>query len=208
MSDTPIAWDDRRGIATFARYQLDARHLLFEGWLPDALVPASEAWEALWAAHPPFVADAIGSRAYGQRPPLPPHGEALPALDPRLEPFMTWARTEVDHRLNHAFVRWLDAALRHAVPRRREPRLGIVAATPVVLLSLGATRTFRLRPLQERGFRDFKARNGTIFILPAATTTAWTYEYPHHARHLGRTISITLRAFEDALPRGRTAPHS
>src|SRR5690606_13605381 len=46
MSDTPIAWDDRRGIATFARYQLDARHLLFEGWLPDALVPASEAWEA------------------------------------------------------------------------------------------------------------------------------------------------------------------
>jgi alkylated DNA repair dioxygenase AlkB len=71
----------------------------------------------------------------------------------------------------------------------------MIEGAPIVTVSYGATRTFRLRPWKGDGVRDFEARDGTVFVMPYATNRAWTHEVPHNAKSLGRRISITLRAF-------------
>ena len=69
---------------------------------------------------------------------------------------------------------------------------------PIVTLSLGEERVFRLRPWKGKGFRDFPTTNRTALVLPYATNRAWTHEVPHAARFTGRRISVTFRAFEQA----------
>ena len=73
----------------------------------------------------------------------------------------------------------------------------MVPDTPIVTVSLGAERVFRLTQPEAEGRRDFPARDGTVFVLPYATNLAWKHQVPRSARRRGRRISVTLRAFED-----------
>ena len=66
---------------------------------------------------------------------------------------------------------------------------------PIVTVSLGQDRVFRLRPWKGKGFRDFDAENGTVFVMPYNTNQAWTHEVPKAKRFQGRRISVTFRAF-------------
>jgi hypothetical protein len=70
-----------------------------------------------------------------------------------------------------------------------------VVGTPIVTISAGETRTFRLRPFKDKGFTDFEARHGTVFVMPWDTNLAVKHEVPHRASCEDRRISITARAF-------------
>ena len=83
----------------------------------------------------------------------------------------------------------------HYIGAHRDSREGLIEGTPIVTVSLGEQRTFRLRPWEGRGFRDFAAPHGSVFVMPWGTNLAWTHEVPHAAAHTGRRISVTLRAF-------------
>jgi alkylated DNA repair dioxygenase AlkB len=72
-----------------------------------------------------------------------------------------------------------------------------VADAPIVTVSLGEQRVFRLTHPEAGGRRDFPARDGTVFVMPYDTNLAWKHQVPRSARSRGRRISITLRAFED-----------
>lgn len=196
MTDTRIEWDERRGLASFARYQLDTEHLLFEGWLPPSVLPGPAEFEDMWNLHPEGAGTAAWKQAFGCLEPFPPPAGPAPPLPPVFEPLVAWVQQTLDHRLNGILVRWYDAEHKHMRPRRLARRTGLVPQTPLVLVSLGATRTFRLRPAQGVGFRDFQARNGTIFVLPSPTHVAWTYEVPHHARDKGRRIALGFQAVQ------------
>lgn len=75
----------------------------------------------------------------------------------------------------------------------------MIEGTPIVTISLGAERVFRLRPWRREGaVLDFAAVNGAVFIMPYETNLAWTHEVPHNARSTSRRISVTLRAFHEA----------
>jgi alkylated DNA repair dioxygenase AlkB len=69
--------------------------------------------------------------------------------------------------------------------------------SPIVTISLGDSRTFRLRPAKAKGFIDFEAAHGTVFVMPWETNLGVKHEVPHTARARGRRISITARAFID-----------
>ena len=62
-------------------------------------------------------------------------------------------------------------------------------------ISLGATRVFRLSLAKGKGFVDFDAAHGTVFVLPWETNLQVKHAVPHRAADTGRRISITARAF-------------
>lgn len=119
---------------------------------------------------------------------------ALP-VTPLLVPLLNWSRDAVDERLNGVLVNWYDGALRHYIGRHRDSTVNLAAGAPIVTISFGEERIFRLRPWRGRGTVDFAARDGTVFVMPANTNRAWTHEVPPSAKRMGRRISVTVRGF-------------
>ncbi|MBN8616275.1 MAG: alpha-ketoglutarate-dependent dioxygenase AlkB [Deltaproteobacteria bacterium] len=114
-----------------------------------------------------------------------------------LEPLHAWAREQIDPRLNGLLLNWYDAESGHYIGKHRDSTINMVHGAPIVTVSYGGERRFRLRPWRAEGMRDFRAVDGAVFVLPYDTNKAWTHEVPHAARG-GRRISVTLRAFETA----------
>ena len=191
--------------------RLDDAHVLFRGQLPPTVRTDAALFEALWGMHP---AERHEIRMVGRAVRIPRWQQAferdykfaggvaaalpVPAL---LERFLDWSRAAVDARLNGLLVNWYDAAHRHYIGRHRDSPDGLVEGSPIVTISLGAERLFRLRPWKGPGPHDFAAADRAVFVVPYATNRAWTHEVPHRAIDAGRRISITLRAFAE--PRTR-----
>ena len=167
-----------------------------------------EGFEELWNLHParfheitqPFTGKSIPlprwQQAYGHDYRYTGNvNRALP-IPPILEPYLAWVREAFDRRLNGLLLNWYDAALRHYIGPHRDSTSGLVEGTPIVTISLGARRSFRLRPMRGKGFVDFEATHGTVFVLPWESNLQLKHDVPHRARDVGRRISITARAFE------------
>jgi alkylated DNA repair dioxygenase AlkB len=165
-----------------------------------------EAFEALWALHP---ADFHEIQMHGRKVRTPRWQQAYGAdylytgnvnralpVPTSLEPLRGWARANIDERLNGLLLNWYDASKEHYIGKHRDSTVGLIQGAPIVTLSFGAERTFRLRPWRRAGTHDFAARDGGVFVLPYETNLAFTHEVPHSARAGGRRISVTLRAFQ------------
>src|SRR5512142_1243688 len=82
----------------------------------------------------------------------------------------------------------------------------MIQDAPIVTISLGEERIFRLSHPRTKRRRDFAACDGTVFITPYETNLAWKHGVPHSARRRGRRISITIRAFEEGSLAGVRSP--
>ncbi len=186
--------------------RLDQHHVLLAGRLPDGLIPEVAAFDRLWRLHPPefhqirmhgrLVNTPRWQQAYGRDYHYTSRTNAGLPIEPALTPFLHWANREIDARLDGLLLNWYDADLAHYIGKHRDSTTGMIEGAPIVTISLGEERVFRLRPWKAAGgFTDFVARNGTVFLMPYATNLAWTHEVPHRARDRGKRISVTLRAF-------------
>jgi alkylated DNA repair dioxygenase AlkB len=72
-----------------------------------------------------------------------------------------------------------------------------IKGTPIVTLSFGEERAFRMRPWRGHGYLDVPARNGEVLIIPWDTNRARTHEVPAPRGAKGRRISVTIRSFAD-----------
>lgn len=189
-------------------HDLDGTHRLYVGALEAPLVPSKYDLHAWWNLHPrEFPELAMHGRvvkaprwqqAYGRSYRFSGRvNEALP-IPEFLEPLLEWSRRRVDGRLNGLLLNWYDAAFEHYIGAHRDKTGDLVPGVPIVTVSFGAERVFRVRPWRGHGVRDFPATHGTVFVLPFDTNQAWTHEVPHRARDRGRRISVTLRAFKHA----------
>ncbi len=177
----------------------------FSGSLPADIAIGQAQLDALWQLHP---ADYHEISIHGRRVKTPRWQQAygmdyhytgrtnraLPVPN-ILEPLLHWSKHQIHGQLNGILLNWYDAACRHYIGRHRDSTRNMVVGAPIVTISLGETRTFRLRKWRGDERHDFEAKHGTVFILPYATNLRWTHEVPHFARDIGRRISITLRAF-------------
>ena len=175
------------------------------GTLPPTLLPGAARFENLWALHPEEFHEIriIGRKvrvprwqqAYGHDYHFTGEVNEALALPDSLVPFLNWTRAAIDRRLNGILVNWYDGRLGHYIGKHRDSTKGLITGSPIVTISLGAERTFRLRPWRGKGFVDYPARQGSVFITPWETNQAWTHEVLRGSSEAGRRISVTVRAF-------------
>ncbi|WP_428102810.1 alpha-ketoglutarate-dependent dioxygenase AlkB [Candidatus Rariloculus sp.] len=191
----------------FRRIDLDERHHLYLGRLPDSLILDDDRFEAIWSLHPTsyheirvhhrLVKTPRWQQAYGRSYVF--SGSESPALPIPgvLAPLLGWCKATVHTRLNGLLLNWYDGALGHYISAHRDSRRNLIAGAPIVTLSFGEERIFRLRPYRGKGrYIDLDAVDGDVFIMPYATNLAWTHELPRLKRYRGRRISVTVRAFD------------
>lgn len=195
----------------FARRDVGEGFEFWEGVLPAELAPSAAERAELWNAHP---AERHTIQMHGRAVQTPRWQQAFGAdyfytgrvnqalpLSPLLRRLLEWTRAAIDPRLNGVLVNWYDAAFKHYIGPHRDSTESMVDGAPIVTISLGEPRTFRLRRWRRKDVPpcDFIAADGAMFILPFETNRAFTHEVPHFARDRGRRISITLRAFTKGL---------
>lgn len=188
-----------------ASHELPDGSHFYSGRLPPELILTPEQFEAVWDLHP----DEFHTIMIHGRPVKTPRWQqaygadyhytgrvnrALPVPD-LIEPLVAWAKASVDPRLNGVLVNWYEGSLGHYIGKHRDSTRNMALGAPIVTLSFGQERVFRLRPWKGTGYIDFPAGNGTVFVMPYATNLAYTHEVPHSSKSRGRRISVTLRAF-------------
>jgi alkylated DNA repair dioxygenase AlkB len=192
----------------FTEERLDEANCFFRGHLPEEIVAGTQ-FDALWQLHPEefheimmhgkLVKTPRWQQAYGKDYHYTSRTNVALPIDSRLQPLLDWGRGAVDARLNGVLVNWYDGRLNHYIGRHRDSTANMIVGTPIVTISLGEERIFRLRRWREqvKGEEavDFPATNGAAFVMPYETNLHWTHEVPRRARNRGRRISVTLRGF-------------
>ncbi|MEO0895629.1 MAG: alpha-ketoglutarate-dependent dioxygenase AlkB [Bacteroidota bacterium] len=120
---------------------------------------------------------------------------ALP-IPTSMKPFMDWCQQHIDHSLNGMLLNWYDGASSHYIGAHRDDVRDLVVNSPIVTISLGEERKFRMRPYKEEGFHDFTICHGDVLVIPWETNLRWTHEVPSFKKYQGKRISVTLRAFK------------
>ena len=70
-----------------------------------------------------------------------------------------------------------------------EPGMGNVIGS----LSLGATRTFRIRHNRTKEAKIFLVGHGTLIIMAGTMQNFWKHEIPKTTQHVGERINLTFR---------------
>ena len=213
MSVPATAPGDPAGLQGMVEHCVFGRFQFFTTRLPEPLAHEAECRsEELWSLHPAEFYE-MRQPGTGATIPVPRWQQAygrdyrysgnvnralpVPAI---IEPYLSWARAAIDARLNGYLLNWYDAGLSHRIGAHRDSTAGLVEGSPIVTISLGAARVFRLwsaqdKGVQSRGHVDFEAAHGNVFVLPWETNRSVKHGVPHRASDTGRRISITLRAF-------------
>jgi len=110
--------------------------------------------------------------------------------------FLEWSQKNVDVRLNGLLLNWYDGQKDHYIGPHRDDTGDLINDTPIVTISLGQDRIFRMRKYREKGFKDITIRNSGIIIIPWNTNLKWTHEVPKFKKYDGKRISVTLRAYQ------------
>jgi alkylated DNA repair dioxygenase AlkB len=189
----------------FESCPLDDYHRISRGELPAHLVFSTLEFQKLWEMHP---AEFHVIRIHGRLARTPRWQQAfgrdyhytgqvnsaLP-VPPILHSLLSWASKAIDGRLNGILVNWYDGQTGHYIGAHRDSTVLMIEGAPIVTISFGEERAFRVRPWKGSGFIDFPVRNGTVIVMPYVTNKHWTHEVPFHRTHTGRRISVTLRGF-------------
>ncbi len=176
------------------------------GTIPEQIRPGENTFAEIWDLHPERYNRAV---IHGRTVNLPrwvrayerdyaysnqlARAEPAPAV---LRPFLLWGREQLDERLNGLLVNWHDGSLGHRHGPHRDEIRGLIPGAPIVTVSLGEERIFRLRPYRVGNPRiDLSLEHGDFVVLSWTANRHWTHEIPRFRRHCGRRISVTLRAF-------------
>jgi alkylated DNA repair dioxygenase AlkB len=193
-------------IPLLERHELPDGSLFWSGALPDELLVEGEAFEALWSLHPETyhtikmhgrpVKTPRFQQAYGADYRYTGNTNRALVTPPALAPYLEWGREFVDPRLNGLLLNWYEGTKNHYIGKHRDSTVGMFEGCPIVTISHGERRVFRLRPWKSTTEKiDFEAFDSAVFVLPYATNLRWTHEVPPSKRLQGRRISITLRGF-------------
>ncbi len=179
--------------------------VFWTGWLPDTILNQMP-FDDLWHLHPAEFSEIL---IHGRRVKTPRWGQAYgrdyrfsgqlaQAVDvpPLLMPILNWGKSVFNARVNGLLLNWYDGALGHYIGKHRDKTNGMVEGTPIVTVSFGEERVFRLRRWKGIEQVDLMAKHGSVFVIPFEMNKRWTHEVPRSKRYDDRRVSVTMRAFE------------
>lgn len=192
--------------ATFSVLELDGRLTAQHSELPASQLLGRDDFEALWSMHPPtrhlieihgrevpaprfqqaFVHDYEYTRSLNNALPMP---ELLRSL-------LSWTQLRICSELNGLLLNWYNGPS-HYIGEHHDSTKGLITDTPIVTISFGETRVFRLSKGKgkERVTKDIEAADGSVIVIPWDTNLAWKHSVPKRRSYRGRRISVTFRAF-------------
>ncbi|HSR81908.1 MAG TPA: alpha-ketoglutarate-dependent dioxygenase AlkB [Hyphomicrobiaceae bacterium] len=189
----------------FRWIDVGGQHGIWAGRLPPDLCWCSAQFDVFWALHPDkfhevrmfgrLVAVPRWSEAYGQDYRYSGTLHRASPVPDALAPLLAWSKIELDERLNGVLVNWYDGSLGHKIGAHRDDEKELVAGAPIITISFGETRTFRLRRWKGRDRHDIEVADNSVLVIPYATNIDFTHEVPASKQRTGRRISVTLRAF-------------
>lgn len=187
---------------------LDNRHSVFASKKPIPQFVLDEvAFKKIWDLHPleyhlvkihgKEIPTPRWQQAYGKNYRYTgSKNNALP-IPNILKVFLEWSQENIDKRLNGLLLNWYDGLKSHYIGAHRDSTRDLKEGSPIVTISLGEERIFRMRPYRQKGFKDIEMNNGTVIVVPWTTNQYWTHEVPHFKKYSGKRISITLRAYTE-----------
>ncbi|MBT3606536.1 MAG: 2OG-Fe(II) oxygenase [Candidatus Latescibacteria bacterium] len=163
-------------------------------------------FDALWDLHPEDFPEIL---IHGRRVKTPRWGQAFgrdyrfsgqlaqsDPIPPLLDTVLNWVRAAIHEHLNGLLLNWYDGSLGHYIGKHRDETTGMVVGSPIVTVSFGEARLFRLRKWKGTETIDFVAEHGSVFVVPYEMNKRWTHEIPKSKRYQGKRVSVTVRAFE------------
>ena len=195
----------------FNDYPLNDGLVFHTGTLPRDLVWTDTDFERLWNRHPHerHTVIMIGKpvqvprwqQAYGANYSYTgSRNNALP-IPRELLALLEWSRKTIDDRLNGLLLNWYSGAEDY-IGAHHDSTKELVQGSPIVTISFGETRVFRLTRWERRqkvAQHDFEANHGRVFVVDWDMNKAWKHEVLKRAAYSGRRISVTLRAFSRGL---------
>lgn len=195
---------------SFEGYECGANHKFWVGKLPLALALSEVGFDQLWHLHPQdyheimihgrLVKTPRWQQAYGVDYHYTGRVNAALPIPALILPIISWAKETIDDRLNGVLLNWYDGELGHYIGAHRDSTKNMIEGVPIVTISFGAERVFRIRPWPHvRGGQrfDFAALNGSVFVMPFEMNLAFTHEVL--ASGNGKRISVTLRGLLPSL---------
>ena len=195
----------------FENHSLSGGLTFRSGKLPEQLVWSQEQFEHHWEKHPlerhmvkmigkliqvPRWQQAEGaSYSYtGSR------NNAIPVRR-SLMPLLHWSQETIDSRLNGLLLNYYEGTEDY-IGAHHDSTKGLVSGSPIVTISFGETRIFRLTRWECRKRveqQDFSASHGDVFVVGWNLNKAWKHEVLKRTAYTGRRISVTLRAFSQGV---------
>ena len=196
------------------RKQLSTDSYMHTGVLPENVRPN---FSALWDLHPDEY-DTI--RIYGKTIKMPRYvqsygvpyrfsgktHDALPVPE-LVAPILQYANdylheTHPDKNYNQVLLNWYQDG-KHYISRHSDDEADIQEGTPILSVSLGATRTFRIRKAgkSETGgvppiLTDIPMPDGTVVSMCGQFQKEFTHEVPKTTKVTEPRINITFRVFK------------
>jgi alkylated DNA repair dioxygenase AlkB len=197
----------------FAKHDCGSGCAVLLGRLPE-LTPTEDVFDDLWRLHPDefpqirirgqLVTIPRWQQAFGEDYRFSGQTSKAQPVPPMLAPLLQWSKEAIDARLNGLLVNWYDGRLDHYIGPHRDSTTDLEPGTPIVTISLGEERLFRLRKWKSKDSPpvDLVVTDGSVLIIPWETNLEFTHEVPRFARYRGRRTSVTLRAFRGVVAHG------
>lgn len=192
-------------VPDLVEHRLDESSRFYSGRVPAGVVSA-EIGDRLWALRP---TEPQSIAMHGKRVLIPRRQQAFGAdyhfsgqtsralpVPVTLQPLWQWVRTAIEPKANAILVNWYEGSLGHYIGPHRDSTKDMIQDAPIITVSLGASRLFRLKRWKGGERYAFPADAGAVFILPYNTNRLWTHEVPHRSSDRGNRISVTFRALE------------
>lgn len=190
----------------YEKIYLDENHYIEIYFQVEDFKLNNEEFELLWNKHPKEFHEVVihgkkiktprWQQAYGKNYEYTgSRNNALP-IEYINGKYLKWCQTNIDNRLNGLLLNWYDGKSSHYIGKHRDSIKGLLEDSPIVTISLGEERVFRLRPYNGDGYKDFEVKNGDVVVIPWNTNQSYTHEVPHFKKYNDKRISVTLRAYK------------
>lgn len=191
----------------FEPKMLDESNSIYLRQLPSEYLLSGDEFDQLWESRPDEFATmpSFGrvvkkprwEQAYGRDYRFAgATSKAIPMTETIIR-FREWCREAIDTRVNGALLNWYDASLGHYMGLHHDKSSALVAGSPIITISFGEARVFRMQNPRSREKHDVVASHGLVIVIPFETNLVWKHAVPRFVRYTGRRISLTFRAFRD-----------
>ena len=135
-----------------------------------------------------FAPDGVSGYRYSRQ--MAPRQDVPPVLSELLD----FVNSLLGTRLNAVLVNYYENGTQY-ISAHKDSSWGLVPGQPIVGLSFGATRTFRIREAAGNKIRlDLPLEDNSLVVM--LSQTGFTHEIPGRKRLLGERWSLTLRAHQ------------